>query len=95
MTIGAFAMAGTTLVRMGRFAEAERHLARADEALHVTADPAAELPVHHAYGMRASARAASTLSQSSPERRNWDGCWPASTRSRSKWRAGRCRYRCG
>jgi LuxR family transcriptional regulator, maltose regulon positive regulatory protein len=51
MSIGAFAMAGTALVRMGRFAEAERHLARADEALHVTADPAAELPLHHAYGM--------------------------------------------
>ena len=51
MTIGAFAMAGTALVRMGRFAEAERHLARADEALHVTADPAVELPLHHAYGM--------------------------------------------
>ena len=51
MTTGAFAMAGMALVRMGRFAEAERHLARAEECLRAAADPGTELVVHHARGM--------------------------------------------
>ena len=51
MTIGAFAMAGTALVRMGRFAEAEGHLARAEETLRLTADPGTEVVLHHARGM--------------------------------------------
>ena len=51
MTTGAFAMAGMALVRMGRFAEAERHLARAEEALRAGADPGTEVMLHHARGM--------------------------------------------
>ena len=51
MTTGAFAMAGMALVRMGRFAEAERHLARAEESLREAADPGTEVVVHHARGM--------------------------------------------
>ncbi len=51
LTSGAFAMAGTALVRMGRFAEAERHLARAEETLRLTADPGTEVVLHHARGM--------------------------------------------
>jgi LuxR family maltose regulon positive regulatory protein len=51
MTTGAFAMAGMALVRMGRFAEAERHLARADECLRAAADPGTELVVHHIRGI--------------------------------------------
>jgi LuxR family maltose regulon positive regulatory protein len=51
MTTGAFAMAGMALVRMGRFAEAERHLARAEECLRAAADPGTELVVHHARGI--------------------------------------------
>ena len=51
MTTGAFAMAGMALVRMGRFAEAERHLARAEECLRAAADPGTEVVVHHARGM--------------------------------------------
>jgi LuxR family transcriptional regulator, maltose regulon positive regulatory protein len=51
MATGAFAMAGMALVRMGRFAEAERHLARADECLRAAADPGTEVVVHHARGM--------------------------------------------
>ena len=39
MTTGAFAMAGMALVRMGRFAEAERHLARAEESLRARRRP--------------------------------------------------------
>ena len=42
MTTGAFAMAGTALARMGRFAEAERHLDRAEELLRAAADPGTE-----------------------------------------------------
>ena len=51
MTTGAFAMAGTALVRMGRFAEAEGHLARAEETLRLAADPGTEVVLHHARGM--------------------------------------------
>ena len=51
MTTGAFAMAGMALVRMGRFAEAERHLARAEESLRAAADPGTEVVLHHARGM--------------------------------------------
>jgi LuxR family maltose regulon positive regulatory protein len=51
MTIGAFAMAGLALVRMGRFAEAERHLARAEESLREAADPGTEVVFQHARGM--------------------------------------------
>ena len=51
ITTGAFAMAGMALVRMGRFAEAERHLARAEECLRAAADPGTELVVHHARGI--------------------------------------------
>ena len=51
MTTGAFAMAGMALVGMGRFAEAERHLARAEECLRAAADPGTEVVVHHARGM--------------------------------------------
>ena len=51
MTTGAFAMAGTALVRMGRFAEAERHLTRAEETLRLAADPGTEVTLHHARGM--------------------------------------------
>ena len=51
MTTGAFAMAGMALVRMGRFAEAERHLARAEETLRLAADPGTEVVLHHARGM--------------------------------------------
>ena len=51
MTSGAFAMAGMALVRMGRAADAEHHLARADESLRVSADPGSEVLLHHARGM--------------------------------------------
>ncbi len=51
LTTGAFAMAGTALARMGRFAEAERHLARAEETLRLAADPATDVVLHHARGM--------------------------------------------
>ena len=51
MTTGAFAAAGTALVRMGRFAEAEGHLARAEETLRLAADPGTEVGLHHARGM--------------------------------------------
>ncbi len=51
MTIGAYAMAGTALVRMGRFAEAERHLARAEDSLRLAADLGTEVVLHHARGM--------------------------------------------
>jgi LuxR family maltose regulon positive regulatory protein len=51
MTTGAFAMAGMALVRMGRFAEAEPHLARAEDCLRAAADPGTEVVVHHARGM--------------------------------------------
>ena len=51
MATGAFAMAGMALVRMGRFAEAERHLARSEECLRAAADPGTEVVVHHARGM--------------------------------------------
>ena len=50
ITIGAFAMAGMALARMGRFADAERHLARAEEALLAGADPAAEVALRHVWG---------------------------------------------
>ena len=48
---GAFAMAGMALVRMARFAEAESHLARAEECLRAAADPGTELVVHHIRGI--------------------------------------------
>jgi LuxR family transcriptional regulator, maltose regulon positive regulatory protein len=51
MTTGAFAMAGMALVRMGRFAEADSHLARAEESLRESDDPGTEVVVHHARGM--------------------------------------------
>jgi tetratricopeptide (TPR) repeat protein len=51
MTTGAFAMAGMALVRMGRFADAERHLARAEDSLRVAADPGTEGLLQHARGM--------------------------------------------
>ena len=51
MTTGAFVMAGMALVRMGRFADAERHLDRAEEALRDGADPGTEVLLHHARGM--------------------------------------------
>ena len=44
-------MAGMALVRMGRFAEAERHLTRAEETLRLAADPGTEVMLHHARGM--------------------------------------------
>jgi LuxR family maltose regulon positive regulatory protein len=52
MTTGAFAMAGIALIWMGRFAEAEHHLERAEEALRAAADPGTEVVLHHARGMR-------------------------------------------
>ena len=51
MTTGAYAVAGMALVRMGRFAEAERHLSRAEECLRAAADPGTELVVHHVRGI--------------------------------------------
>jgi LuxR family transcriptional regulator, maltose regulon positive regulatory protein len=51
MTTGAFVMAGMALVRMGRFADAERRLGRAEEALRGGADPGTEVLLHHARGM--------------------------------------------
>jgi LuxR family transcriptional regulator, maltose regulon positive regulatory protein len=51
MTTGAFAMAGMALVRMGRFAEAERHLTRAEESLRTAADRGTEGMLQHARGM--------------------------------------------
>jgi LuxR family maltose regulon positive regulatory protein len=51
LTTGAFAMAGMVLVRMGRFAEAECHLGRAEETLRLAADPGTEVMLHHARGM--------------------------------------------
>jgi len=51
LATGAFAMAGMALVRMGRFAEAERHLTRAEETLRLAADPGTEVMLHHARGM--------------------------------------------
>jgi LuxR family transcriptional regulator, maltose regulon positive regulatory protein len=51
MTTGAFAMAGMALVRMGRLADAERQLGRAEESLRVAADPGTEVLLQHARGM--------------------------------------------
>ena len=51
ITTGAFATAGMALVRMGRFAEAERHLTRAEESLRTAADRGTEAVLHHARGM--------------------------------------------
>ena len=51
ITTGAFAMAGMALVRMGRFAEAERHLTGAEESLRTAADRGTEVVLHHARGM--------------------------------------------
>ncbi len=51
MTTGAFAMAGMALVRMGRFAEAERHLARAEQSLRAAADPGTEVVLQDARGV--------------------------------------------
>ena len=96
MTTGAFAMAGMALVRMGRLAEAERHLARAEESLRAAADPGTEVWSTTPAACSASARAASTRRwRSSPARRAWNGCWPASTCSRSMCAAGLSRCGCG
>jgi LuxR family transcriptional regulator, maltose regulon positive regulatory protein len=51
MTTGAFAMAGMALIWMGRFAEAEHHLERSEEALRAAADPGTEVVLHHARGI--------------------------------------------
>ena len=51
MTTGAFAMAGMALARMGRFAEAEPHLTRAEESLRTAADRGIEVVLQHARGM--------------------------------------------
>jgi LuxR family transcriptional regulator, maltose regulon positive regulatory protein len=51
MTTGAFAMAGMALVQMGRFAEAEHHLDRAEESLRESADLGTEAMLLHARGM--------------------------------------------
>ncbi len=51
MATGAFVMAGMALVRLGRFADAERHLGRAEEALRGGSDPGTEVLLHHARGM--------------------------------------------
>ncbi|HYM80867.1 MAG TPA: LuxR C-terminal-related transcriptional regulator, partial [Candidatus Limnocylindria bacterium] len=51
MTTGAFAMAGMALVRMGRLADVERQLGRAEESLRVAADPGTEGLLQHARGM--------------------------------------------
>jgi LuxR family maltose regulon positive regulatory protein len=48
---GAFAMAGTALLRQGRFADAERHLDRAEESLRTAADPGTEVVLRYARGM--------------------------------------------
>jgi LuxR family maltose regulon positive regulatory protein len=48
---GAFVMAGMALVWMGRFADAERQLARAEESLRVAADRGTDLLLHHVRGM--------------------------------------------
>jgi LuxR family maltose regulon positive regulatory protein len=51
ITTGAFATAGTVLVRRGRFADADRHLARAEETLRTASDPGTEVVLRHARGM--------------------------------------------
>jgi LuxR family transcriptional regulator, maltose regulon positive regulatory protein len=51
MTAGASAMAGMALVGLGRFADAERPLDRAEETLRAAADPATEIVLHHARGL--------------------------------------------
>ncbi len=51
MTTGALAMAGMAYVRMGRLAEAERDLARAEQTLRAVADPGTEVVLHHARGL--------------------------------------------
>ena len=96
MTTGAFAMAGIALVRMGRFADAERHLARAEESLRAAADPGTEVVLRHARGMLRFGEGRFTRrSRSSRARRAWNDCSPASTFSRSTCAAGLSRYGCG
>ncbi len=51
MATGAFAMAGMALVRLGRFADAERHLDRAEESLRQSADLGTELVLRYARGL--------------------------------------------
>jgi LuxR family maltose regulon positive regulatory protein len=51
MATGAFAMAGTALVRLGRFADADRELDRAEESLEAVADAGTEVLLHHARGL--------------------------------------------
>lgn len=51
MTTGAFATAGLALAWLGRIAEAERHLDRAEECLRAGADLGTEIMLHHARGM--------------------------------------------
>jgi hypothetical protein len=43
MTTEAFAMAGMALLWLGRLADAERHLDRAEERLRAAADPGTEV----------------------------------------------------
>jgi LuxR family maltose regulon positive regulatory protein len=50
MTTGAFAMAAMALVGLGRFDDAERHLALAEESLREAADPGTEVVLHHVRG---------------------------------------------
>lgn len=71
MTTGAFVMAATALVWMGRLAEAEQHLERADEALRAAADPGTEVVLQHARGMLrfAQGRLPEALAQFSGVRR--------------------------
>jgi LuxR family transcriptional regulator, maltose regulon positive regulatory protein len=51
VTTAAFVVAGMALVWMGRFADGERHLARAEESLRVAADRGTDLLLHHVRGM--------------------------------------------
>jgi LuxR family maltose regulon positive regulatory protein len=52
---GGLAMAGIALVRMGRLAEAERYLDRADESLRTAADPGTQVVIHHTRGLMRTA----------------------------------------
>ena len=51
MTTGAFAMDGMALVGMGRLADAEGQLDRAEESLRAAADPGTEVVLRYARGM--------------------------------------------
>jgi LuxR family transcriptional regulator, maltose regulon positive regulatory protein len=95
MSTGAFVVAGMALVRMGRFTEAERHLARAEECLRAAADPGTELVVHHARGVLrfGEGRFDEALAEFA-RAQNLEACSPASTSSRSTYVAARSRYGC-